>query len=118
MGLKSRQAGASMFTVILFLAVLGVIGLIGIQIFPGVVEYQAVLKAVNKAKEEGTVAGVRATFDKMADVNMISSISGKDLTITKNGDQTEVSFAYEREYHLAGPAWLTMKYEGQSHPGR
>ena len=118
MGLKSRQAGASMFTVILFVAVLGVLGMIGIQIFPGVIEYQACLKAINRAKDENSVAAVRSSFDKMADVNMISSITSKDLTITRNGDQTQVSFAYEREYHLVGPAWLTMKYTGESHPGR
>jgi hypothetical protein len=118
MGLKSRQAGASIMTVIFFLVVIGIVGAIGLQIFPGLIEYQAVLKAVNKAKDENTVTSVRNTFDKMADVNMISSITGKDLTITRNGDQVEVSFAYQKEYHLVGPAWLTMKYEGQSHPGR
>lgn len=118
MGLKSRQAGASLFTIIFILAVLGVLGAIGMQIFPSVIEYQACLKAINKAKDEGTVAAVRTSFDKAADINSISSIAGKDLTITKNGDQIEVSFAYEKEFHLAGPAWLTMKYEGHSRPGR
>ena len=118
MGLKSRQAGASLLTIIFFLAVLGVLGAIGLQIFPSVLEYQAALKAINKAKDEPTVAAVRSSFDKAADINSISSIQGKDLTITKNGDQIQVSFAYEKEFHLAGPAWLTMKYEGQSRPGR
>jgi len=118
MGLKSRQAGASMFTIVLFLAVLGVLGAIGMQVFPSAVEYQAALKAINKAKDESTVAGVRTAFDKAADINSISSIQGKDLTVTKQGDTFLVSFAYEKEFHLAGPAWLTMKYEGQSRPGR
>ena len=118
MGLKSRQAGASLLTIIFFLAVIGVLGAIGLQIFPSVLEYQAALKAINKAKDEPTVAAVRTSFDKAADINSISSIQGKDLTITKNGDQILVSFAYEKEFHLAGPAWLTMKYEGQSRPGR
>jgi len=118
MGLKSRQTGASIITIVFFLAVLGVLGAIGMQIFPSVLEYQAALKAINKAKDEATVAAVRSTFDKMADVNMISSITGKDLTITKNGDQIQVSFAYEKEFHLMGPAWLTMKYVGESRPGR
>jgi len=118
MGLKSRQAGASIFTIIFILAVLGFVGAVGMQVFPSVIEYQACLKAINKAKDEATVAGVRTSFDKAADINSISAIQGKDLTITKNGDQTEVSFAYEKEFHLAGPAWLTMKYEGHSRPGR
>jgi hypothetical protein len=118
MGLKSRQAGASLFTIIFFLAVIGVLGAIGMQIFPSLLEYQACLKAINKAKDEPSVAAVRTSFDKAAEINMVSSISGKDLTIVKNGDQIQVSFAYEKEFHLAGPAWLTMKYAGESKPGR
>src|SRR3954469_1632844 len=108
MGLRSRQTGASMLTVIFFLVVIGMLGFIGLQIFPGLIEYQAALKAINKAKDESTVIGVRNSFDKMADVNMITSITGKDLTITRNGDGSNVSFSYQKEYHLVGPAWLTM----------
>jgi hypothetical protein len=118
MGLKSRQAGASVLTIIFILGVLGVVGAIGMQIFPSLIEYQAALKAINKAKDEPTVAAVRNAFDKAADINSINSIAGKDLTVVKNGDQIQVSFAYEKEFHLAGPAWLTMKYVGESKPGR
>ena len=53
-------------------------------------------------------------FDKATEVDAISSIAGKDLVITKEGDKVVVSFAYQREIHLAGPAWLTMKYAGRS----
>lgn len=118
MGYKSRQAGASIITIVFFLAVIGVLGAIGMQTFPSVVEYQAALRAINKAKDEGTVAGVRNTFDRMAQVDDIRSISGKDLTIANNGGVMTVSFSYEKEFHLAGPAWLTLKYDGQSRPGR
>src|SRR4051812_28232750 len=113
-----RQGGASILTIIFFLAVLGVVGAIGLQAFPSIVEYQTTLRAINKAKDEGTVAAVRTAFDKYAQVDDIRTITGKDLTIVKNGDQFQVSFAYEKEFHLAGPAWLTLKYEGQSRPGR
>jgi len=34
--------------------------------------------------------------------------------VTKVGDKVVVGFAYQREIHLAGPAWLTLKYEGQT----
>ena len=118
MGFKSRQAGASLFTIILFLAVLGVLGAIGLQVFPSLIEYQAALKGINKARDEATIPAVRAAFDRAADINSISSIQGKDLTIVKNGDQFQVSFAYEKEFHLVGPAWLTMKYTGESRSGR
>ena len=113
-----RQGGASILTIILILAVVGVVGAVGLQAFPSVVEYQAALRAINKAKNEPSVAAVRTAFDRYAQVDDIRTITGKDLTVTKNGDQVEVSFAYEKEFHLAGPAWLTLKYEGQSRPGR
>jgi hypothetical protein len=38
--------------------------------------------------------------------------------VTKDGDQIRVAFAYQREFHMFGPAWLTLKYSGQSKPGR
>lgn len=118
MGLKSRQAGASVLTIIFILGVLGVLGAIGMQIFPSLIEYQAALKAINRAKDEGTVAGVRNAFDRAAQVDNITSITSKDLEITKDGDKVVVSFAYEKEFPLFGPAWLTLKYAGTSHPGR
>jgi hypothetical protein len=114
---KSRQRGLSLFTLIFFLAVIGVVGAVGMRAFPSVVEYQAALKAINKAKDEATVQGVRAAFDRFAAIDDISSISGKDLDVTKEGDRVVVSFAYQKEFHLFGPAWLTLKYEGTSRPG-
>ena len=115
---KSRQRGISLFTLIFFLAVLGMVGAVGLRAFPSVLEYQAALKAINRAKDESTVAAVRAAFDRAAEIDSITSIKGKDLEVTKNGDKVVVSFAYDKEFHLAGPAWLTLKYEGTSHPGR
>ena len=77
-------------------------------------EYQTVVKAANKAREGNSVAEVRTIFDKAANVDNISSIAGKDLEVSKEGDRIVVSFAYEREIHLAGPAYLTLKYTGRS----
>ncbi|HET8745365.1 MAG TPA: DUF4845 domain-containing protein [Ramlibacter sp.] len=115
---KSRQRGISLLTLIFFLAVIGAVGAVGMRAFPSILEYQAALKAINRAKDEGTVAGVRAAFDRAAQVDNITSISGKDLEVTKDGDKVVVSFAYDKEFHLFGPAWLTLKYEGSSRPGR
>ena len=116
MAVKSRQAGMSIITLIFILAVLG--AAVALQAFPSVMEYQATLRAINKAKTEGTVAGVRGAFDRYAQVDDIRSITGKDLEVAKNGDDVVVSFAYEKEFHMFGPAWLTLKYQGQTKPGR
>ena len=60
------------------------------------------------------MAEVRSLFDKAAAIDDISSIEGRDLEISKQNDRVIVEFAYEREIHLAGPAWLVMRYSGRS----
>jgi hypothetical protein len=60
------------------------------------------------------VAEVRMIFNKATAIDNITSISGKDIEVSKEGDKIIVSFAYQREIHLAGPAYLTLKYSGRS----
>ncbi len=50
----------------------------------------------------------------MAAIDDIKSINGKDLDISKDGDKVVVKFAYTREIHMFGPAYLLLKYAGQS----
>lgn len=111
---KSRQRGLSFIGLLFVGGVLAMGGVITAQIVPTAIEYQAVLKAVNKARDGNTVVEVRSIFDKATAVDNISSISGKDLEVTKEGDKIVVSFAYQREIHLAGPGYLTLKYSGRS----
>jgi len=119
MAVKSRhQRGMSIVTLIFILAVLAGLGAIVLQALPSFIEYQAILKAVNRARNESTVAGVRNAYDRSRQVDDITSVMGKDLTITREGDQTVVSFAYDKEFHIFGPAWLLLKYEGRSRSGR
>lgn len=115
---RTGQRGISFITVLFIVAVLAAAGLMAAKVAPSFLEYQAALKAINKARDGGSVQEVRNIFDRAAEVDNISSISGKDLEISKNGDQTQVSFSYEREFHMFGPAWLVMKYSGTSRPGR
>jgi Tfp pilus assembly major pilin PilA len=112
--LKSKQRGISFFGLIFVAGVLAVCGVIAAQVFPTVVEYQSVVKAVNKAAEGSSVAEVKMIFDKQTSIDDIRSIQGSELEVTKEGDKVVVKFAYQREIHLTGPAFLTLKYSGRS----
>ncbi len=112
--LPSRQRGISFLGLIFVGGVLAVVGVVAAQVFPTFVEYQSVLKATNKSTEGSTVAEVRRIFDNAANIDNINSIKGSDLEVSKDGDKVVVSFAYQREIHLAGPAYLTLKYRGRS----
>jgi hypothetical protein len=113
--LRSGQQGITFIGLLFIGGILAVSGVVFAQVVPTLIELQAIHKAAKKAANEGgTVADVRMVFDKAAAIDDIKSVAGKDLNVTKNGDKVVVSFAYEREIHLAGPAWLTLKYEGSS----
>jgi hypothetical protein len=111
---KSGQRGISFLGLLFVGGVLAVLVLLGLQILPTFIEYLAIDKAVNRAKDEGTVAAVRRSFDATASIDQISSITGNDLDITKEGEKVVVSYSYSREIPLVGPAFLVMKYAGRS----
>ena len=89
-------------------------GVVFAQVVPTYIEYMAVQKAVDKAAAGETVAEVRSIFDKAATIDDIRTIAGKDLEVGKEGSKVVVSYAYERDIHLAGPAYLVMRYQGRS----
>ncbi|MGJ7508003.1 DUF4845 domain-containing protein [Variovorax sp. GT1P44] len=111
---RHKQRGIS-FVGLLFVAiVLACVGVVVAQVIPTLIEYQAITKAANKAKEGTTVPEVRAIFDRAQAIDDFKSVTGKDLDVKKDGDKVVVSFAYDREIHLFGPAFLLLKYQGQS----
>ncbi|MDE2418092.1 MAG: DUF4845 domain-containing protein [Burkholderiales bacterium] len=111
---KSRQKGITFIGLVVVGSLLAMAGVVGAQIVPTVIELQAIQKAVQKAAEGNTVVDVRNIFDKQASIDDIKSISGKDIEVTKEGDKVVVAFSYQREIHLAGPAFLVLKYQGRS----
>ena len=112
--LKSRQSGFSLLGMLFVVGVLASLGVLAAQAFPTVLEYQAVQKAVQKASAGNTVGEVKTIFDKAAQIDDINSIAGKDLEVTKEGDKVVVKFAYNKEIHMFGPAFLLLKYAGRS----
>ena len=111
---RSHQRGLSFFGLV-FIGVIAVgVFAVGGQSIPIFVEYTAAKKALEKAKVETTVPGVRAAFDRAAAIDDITSIKGSDLEVTKRGDKVVVSFKYSREIALAGPAYLVYRFEAQT----
>lgn len=111
---RSRQRGLSFFGLI-FVGLAAVAAFaIGGQSVPIFLEYASAKKAIEKAKLETTVPGIRAAFDRAATIDDIRSIKGSDLEVTKRGEKVVVSFKYSREIPLAGPAYLVYRLEAQT----
>ncbi|MEO8015938.1 DUF4845 domain-containing protein [Polaromonas sp.] len=112
--MKHKQRGISFIGILFVGAIAACAFVLGAQVLPTLIEFQAITKAATKATAGSTVPEVRAIFDKAGQIDDIHSISGKDLDVTKEGDKTVVAFAYTREIHMAGPAYLLLKYSGRS----
>ncbi|MEZ5645085.1 MAG: DUF4845 domain-containing protein [Burkholderiaceae bacterium] len=111
---QQQQRGLTFIGLLFVGIILAFVGVVVAQVVPTYIEFLAVQKATDKASGGTTVAEIRSTFDKAAQIDDIRTIAGKDLEITKQGDRVVVAFDYEREIHLFGPAYLVMKYQGTS----
>ena len=111
------QRGVTLFGLLFWAIVVGFVALIVMKVLPTMNEYFTIQKAVNKIAQEGatTVPEIRAAFERTKDIEYsISSISGKDLKITKENDKVVISFAYDKEIELMSPVFLLIKYAGRS----
>ena len=112
-----RQRGITLFGLLFWAVVVGFVALIVMKVLPTMNEYFTIQKAVNKIAVEGgtTVPEIRAAFERTKDIEYsITSISSKDLNITKENDKVVISFAYDKEIELIKPVFLLIKYEGRS----
>ena len=112
-----RQRGMTLFGLMFWAIVIGAVSYVGLRVFPTVNEYLTIKRAIEKvaASSPNTVAEVRAAFERQKDIEYsISSISGKDLEVTKENEKIVIAFAYDKEIPLYGAVYLLIKYEGRS----
>ena len=116
---RSAQRGLSLIGLIVLGVVLVFAALLGLKVFPTVTEFLAIQKAVATARGASDPAAIRAAFDRAAAIDDITSISGRDLQITRQpGGGFAVTFAYDKKIPIAGPASLLIEYRGDgSGPG-
>lgn len=115
------QRGITLFGLLFWAVIIGMVSLVGMRIVPTSIEYFTIMKAINRVSGDTsatTVPQIRTAFDKQREIDAITSITGKDLAITKENDQVVVSFAYDSEIELFKPVYLLIKYEGRSRAGK
>jgi len=111
------QSGFSLTGLILVLAVLGVAGIFAAKLIPTYTEYSAIKEAMARAKEAGgTVREIQVAYDKHAGINDVRAVKGRDLTITREDGEVQLSFAYEKRVPLMGNVSLLIEYAGTTDP--
>jgi len=114
---QRRQRGISLVGLLFWAVLIAIVSVIALRVLPTVNEYLTIQRSVNKIASSGatTVPELRTAFDRQKDIEYsITSISGKDLTITKENERVVIAFAYDKEVELYGPVFLLIKYEGRS----
>jgi hypothetical protein len=114
---RHGQRGVTLFGLMFWAILIGALAYVLLRVFPTVNEYLTIKRTIEKvaASSPNTVAEVRAAFERQKDIEYsISSISGKDLDVTKENEKIVIAFAYDKEIPLYGPVFLLIKYEGRS----
>ena len=115
MSTPKRQSGLTLLSLLAVGVVVGFLLMVGLKVFPTVTEYFAIKRLVDKAAQAGgSVTEIQSTFGRGAQLDTVTAIQGKDLIISREGDKTVVSFAYEKKIELFGPASLLIEYKGSS----
>lgn len=114
---RQRQQGVTLFGLMFWSLLIGFGAYVVIRVFPTVNEYLTVQSTVEKIARANpaTVAEARLAFDRQKDIEYsITSISGKDLTVTKENDIVVIGYAYDKLVPIYGPVFILIKYEGRS----
>jgi Domain of unknown function (DUF4845) len=114
---RSRQGGITLVGLLFWAVLISATALVLMRVFPAITEYRTIQSMVNKAAQEGgsTVPAIRATFDRLQQIEYgVTSITSRDLDISKENDEVVVKFAYDKEIELVPPVYLLIKFEGQS----
>jgi hypothetical protein len=113
----SAQRGVSVTGLIVVLAIIGMVAMLALKVFPFILEYQAAKAAIVTAKTtDGGVLQQRMAFNRAADMNSISTITHKDLIFYKVNGQNEVAFDYEAKAELFTNVSLVIRFAHTTDP--
>lgn len=103
----------------MWMVVLAVVALIGFRVGPPYVEYLSIKKnmqavANDPEATQGQRRAVEAAFERRALIDDIKSVTGKDLTITKDGDRVMISADYSVCVPFVGNTRVCMDFSPTS----
>jgi hypothetical protein len=111
----------SLLGLLIGLAVLIAAALLAMKVIPSYMEYanaRNAIQAIARDRVDTSVANIRKSFDARATIDDISVISGKDLEITKEGNEIVISFGYRKEVPLFANVGLYIDFAADSRGGQ
>ncbi|MFC3473169.1 DUF4845 domain-containing protein [Massilia oculi] len=113
----NKQAGISLSGLIGALAVIGVVGIFAMRMVPAYIEYNAIKTAIVEVRDAGgSIREMQGAFNRRTSVNDVEAVRGQDLVFTRDGEDMQISFAYEKRLPLMGNVSLLIDFAGTTDP--
>lgn len=111
--MQSKQHGVTISGLLVWLVVFIVVALLAMRLVPAYMEYGSAKNAIEAiARDRGvsTPADARRAFEARAAIDDITVVRGADLQVTRQGNETVISFAYRREVPLFANVGIYMDF--------
>lgn len=111
------QRGLTLSALMMWGFVIALVSILGMRVLPSAIEYYKLKKniqaTVAQSNANSTVADVRKTFDRFAQVDYLE-FNAQELDITKVNGQIIISFSYEKKLPLFGNVSLLIDYSAST----
>ncbi len=101
-----KQLGISLTGTIIFLAVLGFVGVLAAKLMPAYIEYFSVKKMFASMEQAGdlknSVREIRKSFDTRNAIEDVKGVKGDDIEVTKEGGETVLTAAWSVKVPMVG----------------
>jgi len=119
--MRNKQRGVSFLVVFLVGVLLALAAVGAMKVAPAYLAFATAKKAINAVAANegrtGSVADIRRAFDKRAEIDDITAVTGADLDITKDSGDVVISFAYTQKIPLFANVSLLIDFSATSVPG-
>jgi hypothetical protein len=112
-----KQYGVTLLGLVVACFIVVFVAIGGLKIAPAYIEYYNVKKAivgVAQTTSRGTVGDVRQAFNRRAAIDDIDVIAGKDLEVTKEGNDLVISFSYTKRIPLFSNISVVIDFAASS----
>ena len=112
--MMNKQRGVSLIGMLIIASLAAFFLLLAFRSVPAYSEYFAVKKILNsmasEATNETTVAQLRKSFEKRADVDYVETVGASDLIVKREGGKVVLSMDYERRVPVVANISLVFEF--------
>ena len=111
----SRQAGMTSLGLLILISFIGLFAFAAIRLTPVYLNYMKVAGVLSGVEEEfdgqnPSRGAIRTSIDRRFDIESVSEITAKQVTITQNGAGFEVVAQYEHTTPFISNIYFTVKF--------